>query len=80
MRTHIAWRFAVPPANVRVISPYVGGGFGGKFAVWPGTVLTVLAARAVARPVRMVLTRKAVSRTAGGRTASTNRIALGARP
>ena len=78
MRTHIAWRFAVPPANVRVIAPFVGGGFGGKFAVWPGTVLTVLAARVVGRPVRMVLTRKGVSRTAGGRTASTNRIALGA--
>jgi xanthine dehydrogenase YagR molybdenum-binding subunit len=78
MRTHIAWRFAAPPANVRVISPYVGGGFGGKFAVWPGTVLTALAARAVGRPVRMVLTRKGVSRTAGGRTGSTNRIALGA--
>jgi xanthine dehydrogenase YagR molybdenum-binding subunit len=78
MRTHIAWRFAVPPANVRVISPYVGGGFGGKFAVWPATVLTALAARAVGRPVRMVLTRKGVSRTAGGRTASANRIALGA--
>ncbi|MDQ2983069.1 MAG: xanthine dehydrogenase family protein molybdopterin-binding subunit, partial [Actinomycetota bacterium] len=78
LRTHIAWRFAVPPANVRVISPYVGGGFGGKFAVWPGTVLTALAARAVGRPVRMVLTRKGVSRTVGGRTASTNRIALGA--
>ncbi|MEP6659121.1 MAG: xanthine dehydrogenase family protein molybdopterin-binding subunit, partial [Acidimicrobiales bacterium] len=78
MRSHIAWRFAVPPTNVRVISPYVGGGFGGKFAVWPGTVLTVLAARAVGRPVRLVLTRKGVSRTAGGRTGSTNRIALGA--
>jgi xanthine dehydrogenase YagR molybdenum-binding subunit len=78
LRMHLAWRFAVPPANVRVISPYVGGGFGGKFAVWPGTVLTALAARAVGRPVRMVLTRKGVSRTVGGRTASTNRIALGA--
>jgi xanthine dehydrogenase YagR molybdenum-binding subunit len=78
MRTHIAWRFAVPPANVRVISPYVGGGFGGKIGVWPVTVLTALAARAVGRPVRMVLTRKGVSRSVGGRTASAHRIALGA--
>jgi xanthine dehydrogenase YagR molybdenum-binding subunit len=37
-----------------------------------------MAAKAVGRPVRLALSRKAVSRAAGGRTASTNRIALGA--
>ena len=78
MRAHIAWRFAVPVTNVRVVSPFVGGGFGGKFGVWPGTVLAALAARSVGRPVRLALTRQAVNRTVGGRTASTNRVALGA--
>jgi xanthine dehydrogenase YagR molybdenum-binding subunit len=77
-RTYIARRFGIPRANVRLISPYIGGGFGGKFAVWPGTIIAALAARAVGRPVRLELTRKDVSRTVGGRTASTHRIALGA--
>jgi xanthine dehydrogenase YagR molybdenum-binding subunit len=77
-RNYIAHRFGVPPENVRLIAPFIGGAFGGKFAVWPGTILTVLAARVVGRPVRMEVTRQGVNRTVGGRTASTNRIALGA--
>ncbi len=74
---YLARRFQVPIANVRVVSPYVGGGFGGKSAVWPGTVLTALAARVVGRPVRLMLTRAGVNRTVGSRTPSTHRIALG---
>jgi xanthine dehydrogenase YagR molybdenum-binding subunit len=77
-RQYLARRFAVPLANVRVISPYVGGGFGGKSSVWPGTVIAAQAARAVHRPVRLALTRAGVSRTVGGRTPSTHRLALGA--
>ncbi|MEV4316148.1 xanthine dehydrogenase family protein molybdopterin-binding subunit [Actinocrispum sp. NPDC049592] len=76
-RTHIAMRFGVPAANVRVIAPYVGGGFGGKGFVWPGTLLAVLAARAVGRPVRLTLTREGVYRTVGGRTPSVQQVALG---
>ena len=34
-----------PPENVRVISPYLGGGFGAKGPVWPHTLLTAAAAR-----------------------------------
>ncbi len=79
-RRHLALRFGVPLANVRVIAPYVGGGFGGKGSIWPGTVLTVLAARATGRPVRLMLTREGVYRTVGGRTPSTQRVALGADP
>ncbi len=77
-RRHLAHRFGVPVANVRVIAPFVGGGFGGKSNVWPGTILAALAARATRRPVRLALTREAVYRTVGGRTPSTQRVALGA--
>ena len=77
-RRHLALRFDVPPGDVRVIAPYVGGGFGGKASIWPGTVLTVLAARATGRPVRMMLTREGVYRVVGGRAPSTQRVALGA--
>ncbi|MGW4056937.1 xanthine dehydrogenase family protein molybdopterin-binding subunit [Amycolatopsis sp. NPDC004747] len=78
VRTHLALRFGVPTANVRVIAPFVGGGFGGKGMVWPGTILAALAARATGRPVRLMLTREGVYRTVGGRTPSTQRVALGA--
>ncbi|MEV4474202.1 xanthine dehydrogenase family protein molybdopterin-binding subunit [Nonomuraea sp. NPDC049504] len=78
LRRHLAKRFGVPEGNVRVLSPYVGGGFGGKGSVWAGTLLAVLAARATGRPVRLALTREAVYRTVGGRTPSTQRVALGA--
>jgi xanthine dehydrogenase YagR molybdenum-binding subunit len=75
---YLAWRFGVPASHVRVHAEFVGGAFGGKFAVWPGTMIAAMAAKAVGQPVRLALSRKAVSRAAGGRTASTNRIALGA--
>ncbi|WP_214402445.1 xanthine dehydrogenase family protein molybdopterin-binding subunit [Pseudonocardia lacus] len=78
VRKHLAVRFGVPAANVRVIATYVGGGFGGKGAVWAGTLLAVLAAKATGRPVRMALTREAVYRTVGGRTPTRQRVALGA--
>ncbi|MEV1238731.1 xanthine dehydrogenase family protein molybdopterin-binding subunit [Nonomuraea sp. NPDC049750] len=78
MRKHLAVRFGIPERNVRMTSPYVGGGFGGKGSIWPGTILTALAARATGRAVRMMLTREGVYRTVGGRTPSTQRVALGA--
>jgi xanthine dehydrogenase YagR molybdenum-binding subunit len=77
-RTHLALRFGVPMTNVRVLAPFVGGAFGGKFAMWPGTILAALAAKATSRPVRLVLSREAVYRTVGGRTPSVQRVALGA--
>ena len=46
MRSHIAWRFAVPPTNVRVISPFVGRGSAATVGGWPGSGLTVVAAPA----------------------------------
>ncbi|MEV4289421.1 xanthine dehydrogenase family protein molybdopterin-binding subunit [Nonomuraea bangladeshensis] len=78
LRKHLATRFGVPESGVRVLAPYVGGGFGGKAMVWAGTLLAVLAARAVGRPVRLALSRAAVYHTVGGRTPSTQRVALGA--
>ncbi|PRX53551.1 xanthine dehydrogenase YagR molybdenum-binding subunit [Nonomuraea fuscirosea] len=77
-RRHLALRFGVPEKGIRILSPYVGGGFGGKGSVWAGTLLAVLAARVTGRAVRLALTRESVYHTVGGRTASTQRVALGA--
>jgi xanthine dehydrogenase YagR molybdenum-binding subunit len=77
-RNHLAKKFGVNPSNVRVISKFVGGAFGGKSLVWPGTILAVLAARVTRRPVKLVLTREGVFRAVGGRTPTAQRVALGA--
>ena len=61
--------FSLDPSKVRVLSPFVGGGFGSK-ALWANSVLCALAAKTVGRPVRMMLTREQVFRTVGGRTPS----------
>ncbi|RYF46118.1 MAG: xanthine dehydrogenase family protein molybdopterin-binding subunit, partial [Cytophagaceae bacterium] len=47
----------MPREQIRVITKYIGGGFGCKLWVWPHTVLTSLAAKAVGRPVKLALTR-----------------------
>ena len=43
--------------NVRVISPYLGGGFGSKGPVWSHVILTAMAAKQVSRPVKLDVAR-----------------------
>ncbi len=74
----LAGVFSVKKENVRVVSPFVGGGFGGKGGVWPYNQLCMLAARVVRRPVRLVLSREGVFRSVGGRTPSQQRVAISA--
>ncbi len=47
----------VPPGAVRFVAPDVGGGFGAKNFIYPEHVLTLWAARRVARPVKWIATR-----------------------
>lgn len=69
--------FAIKPEQVRVIAPFVGGGFGGKGMSWDHTVLCAAAAKVVKRPVKLVLSREDVFRIVGGRTVSEQRVAVG---
>jgi xanthine dehydrogenase YagR molybdenum-binding subunit len=71
--------FKIKPDDVRVIGPFVGGGFGGKGGFWNYTGLCAAAAKALNRPVKLSLSREGVYRTVGGRTLAEQRIALGAR-
>ncbi len=70
--------FGIAAEKVHVISPFVGGGFGGKGTAWDYTLLCIAAAKMVARPVKMVLSREGVFRMVGWRTPSEQRVALGA--
>ena len=73
----LAKLFGLRKEQVRVLSPFVGGGFGGK-GLWDHQIVAVAAARIVKRPVRLVLSREGVYRMIGGRTPSEQRVALAA--
>jgi xanthine dehydrogenase YagR molybdenum-binding subunit len=77
-RSSLAQVFGLPEENVRVLSPFVGGGFGNK-ALWNHHVLAAAAARQLGKPVRLALSREGVFRITGGRTTTEQRVALGAR-
>jgi xanthine dehydrogenase YagR molybdenum-binding subunit len=79
--THTAWSlahiFGIEQDQVRVTSPYVGGGFGSK-TLWQHQVLGAAAAKLAGRPVRIALSREGVFRIVGGRSLTEQRFAIGA--
>ncbi|OGX91226.1 xanthine dehydrogenase family protein molybdopterin-binding subunit [Hymenobacter coccineus] len=64
--------------QVRVVTKYLGGGFGCKGASWPHTVLTVQAAKAVGRPVKLALTRPQMFTSMGHREDQQQTLKIGA--
>ncbi|GGP55383.1 xanthine dehydrogenase family protein molybdopterin-binding subunit [Saccharothrix coeruleofusca] len=77
-RGTVAAALGLPPQNVRVISPYLGGGFGAKGPLWPHTILTAAAARLVGRPVKLVLSRAQMFTSNGHRAQFRQNLRLGA--
>lgn len=77
-QAEIAAIFGLPPENVLVISPFVGGAFGTSLRTWPHVTLAAIAARQVGRPVKLVLTRRQMFFTTGHRPVSIQRVALAA--
>ncbi len=73
----VAAALQVPAANVRVISHYLGGGFGSKGYVWPHQILVPMAARFAGRPVKLVLTRAQMYAACGYQTATIQDVAIG---
>ncbi|TPG38314.1 xanthine dehydrogenase family protein molybdopterin-binding subunit [Sphingomonas koreensis] len=73
----IADVFDLKPEQVRITSPYVGGGFGCK-GLWDHQIIGAAAAKLVQRPVRINLSREGVYRVVGGRTLTEQRVAIGA--
>jgi CO/xanthine dehydrogenase Mo-binding subunit len=74
----LATVFNVPENNVRVLVPYLGGGFGAGLRTSAHTILTALAARIVDHPVKLVLTRPQMFTSIGHRPQTTQRLRLGA--
>ncbi len=74
----LAKTLGIPAENVRLDSPYVGGGFGGKLFLRADVVLAALGAKAARRPVKLALTRPLVANNTTHRPATIQRIRIGA--
>jgi xanthine dehydrogenase YagR molybdenum-binding subunit len=70
----------IPKENVRVVSRFIGSGFGGKLFPWPHSALAAAAAKQVQRPVKLVLSRKMMFWDVGHRPRTQQQIRLGATP
>jgi xanthine dehydrogenase YagR molybdenum-binding subunit len=74
----IAAVFGIPPENIRVLSPFVGGAFGSGLRTWPHVTLAALGARVTRRPVKVMLSRREMYYAVGYRPHTVQRVALGA--
>src|ERR1700685_1449576 len=73
----LAGLFGIPPENIHIRSPFLGGGFGSKGLMSGPQVLGVLAARLVGRPVKLVLRREHMYGPVGHRSPSRQRLRIG---
>ncbi|WP_217578477.1 xanthine dehydrogenase family protein molybdopterin-binding subunit [Mesorhizobium sp. GbtcB19] len=76
-RTYAEW-FGVPFENVRLVSPYIGGGFGSKALALAHSAVAAAAAKMLGRPVKLVLNRPQNFTSYGGRAATRQTVAIGA--
>ena len=74
----LAQMFGLPRENVRVITKFVGSGFGSKLWPWTHCALAVAAARQLGKPVKLVISRKMMFQTVGHRPRTQQRVRLGA--
>jgi xanthine dehydrogenase YagR molybdenum-binding subunit len=76
----LAQMFGLPGENVRVITKFVGSGFGGKLFPWTHCPLAAAAARQLGKPVKLVISRKMMFQTVGHRPQTQQRVRIGATP
>lgn len=77
-RTDVAKTLGMPKDKVRLVSAFVGGGFGGKLWVRADAILAALAARKLKRPVKIALQRTLLMNNTVHRPATVQRVRLGA--
>src|SRR5438309_2077000 len=80
LRGVLAQMFDLPKENVRVISKFVGSGFGSKLFPWTHCPLAVAAAKQLGKPVKLVLSRKMMFQSVGHRARTQQCVRLGATP
>lgn len=72
----LADALGLKPDDVRIVAPYVGGGFGSKLGISHEAVAAAIAAKELGRPVRVVLTRQQVFQTVSRRSETRQRLRL----
>jgi xanthine dehydrogenase YagR molybdenum-binding subunit len=77
-RVVMAQTLGIPIENVRVVTRFLGSGFGGKLFPWPHCAMNAVAARMLSRPVKLSLTRRMMFSSVGYRPRTEQRIRLGA--
>jgi len=77
-RSDLSKTLGIAKEKVRVISPYVGGGFGSKLFLRADALLAALGARAAKRPVKVALHRHLIFNNTTHRPATIQRIRIGA--
>ena len=73
----VAKTLGLPKKNVRLVSPFIGGGFGGKLFVRSDAVMAALGAKAAGRPVKVALARPHIFNNGTHRPATIQRIRIG---
>ncbi len=76
--TELADAMGLKEGKVRLLSPFVGGGFGSKLGVSQDVVAASVAAMELGRPVRVVMSRQQVFQTIMRRSETTQRLRLAA--
>ena len=74
----VADTLQMPKDKVRIVSKYVGGGFGSKLWVFADAILAAIAAKQTGRPVKLALTRPQVFEVTSHRSDTIQRLRLGA--
>lgn len=78
-RERVAQLLQLPKENVRVIAPYIGGGFGSKGPVWSHVIIAALAAKQLQRPVKLACSRPQMFGMLGYRSETRQTITVGAK-
>jgi xanthine dehydrogenase YagR molybdenum-binding subunit len=73
----IATTLKIPAENIRLISPFIGGGFGAKLWVNADAILAAIAARQLRRAVKIALTRQQIFHVTTHRSDTIQRLRLG---
>src|SRR6266542_1283407 len=79
VRDDLAELFGMPKEKVRVVTEYMGGGFGAKFGAGSYGVLAAQLSKKAGRPVRLVLDRVEEHTSVGNRPGTRQRLRIGAK-
>ncbi|MEJ7686255.1 MAG: xanthine dehydrogenase family protein molybdopterin-binding subunit [Variovorax sp.] len=74
----VAATLQIAPDKVRIVSRYIGGGFGGKLPIYGDVLLSAMASRQLNRPVKTALTRQQMFHFTTHRSDTIQRVRLGA--